>query len=105
MRIQILPLPAVMVGDDLEEPFALVFDQAEEGVNKELLYEFAKQCGSRTHLIVSQTVEIVDRDAELQPAPVVNISDMTIKDPDAAKIGAAFRAAFERLRDKDQWRW
>ena len=31
MRIQILPLPSVMVGDDLEEPFALVFDQAEDG--------------------------------------------------------------------------
>jgi hypothetical protein len=105
MRIQILPLPAVMVGDDLEEPFAIVFDQAEDGVNKELLYEFARQCGSRTHLIVSQTVEIVDRDAESQPAPVtVSISDMTVKDPDVAKIGAAFREAFERLRDKDQWR-
>jgi hypothetical protein len=70
MRIQILPLPSVMVGDDMEEPFALVFDQAEDGIHKELLGEFARQCGAKTFVIVPQTVEIVDRYAEADPVAV-----------------------------------
>ncbi|MEU6709975.1 hypothetical protein ABZ897_00735 [Nonomuraea sp. NPDC046802] len=69
MRIQILPLPSVMVGDDLEEPFALVMDQADEGVHKELLGEFARQCGAKTYVVVPQTVEIVDRYADPAPSP------------------------------------
>ncbi len=64
MRIQILPLPSVVVGDDAQEPFALVIDRAEEGVHKELLGEFARQCGAKTFVIVPQTVEVVDRYAE-----------------------------------------
>jgi hypothetical protein len=67
MRIQILPLPSVMVGDDIEEPFALVVDQAEDGIHKELLGEFARQCGAKTFIDLPQTVEIVDRYAETPP--------------------------------------
>ncbi|GAA3417591.1 hypothetical protein [Streptosporangium vulgare] len=64
MRIQILPLPSVVVGDDVQEPFALVIDQAEDDIHKELLGEFARQCGAKTFVIVPQTVEVVDRYAE-----------------------------------------
>ncbi|GAA0853411.1 hypothetical protein ACFQVD_26580 [Streptosporangium amethystogenes subsp. fukuiense] len=64
MRIQILPLPSVVVGEVVEEPFALVIDRAEDDIPKELLGEFARQCGAKTFVIVPQTVEIVDRYAE-----------------------------------------
>src|SRR5690606_8536630 len=35
MRIQILPLPTVVNGDDVEEPFALVVDQCQSGLYSE----------------------------------------------------------------------
>ncbi|MFN2636868.1 MAG: hypothetical protein ABR585_07580 [Gemmatimonadaceae bacterium] len=65
MRIQILPLPSIVVGDDVQEPFALVFDQADDSINKELLASFAHLCGAKNHIIVPQTVEVVDRYAGL----------------------------------------
>lgn len=67
MRIQILPLPSVMVGDDMEEPFAMVFDQAEDGIDKLLLHEFARLCGAKTLVFYPGTVEIVDRYADVPP--------------------------------------
>ncbi|KAB8186894.1 hypothetical protein FH608_046235 [Nonomuraea phyllanthi] len=82
MRIQILPLPAVMVGDDLEEPFALVVDQCRyddpnlmsphvADVMARRWREFAQECGARSVIITDETVEVVDGYAE---APAVEPS-------------------------------
>jgi hypothetical protein len=69
MRIQILPLPAVVVGDVVDEPFAIVVDQ----FNNERLNiggemagwdAFREACGARALHITEDTVEIVDRYAE-----------------------------------------
>lgn len=77
MRIQILPLPSVMVGDDMEEPFALIVDQwpHPHGSRPTEASErdsadwggFAQDCGARSIIATPETVEIVDRHAE--PAP------------------------------------
>lgn len=71
MRIQILPLPAVVVGDVVDEPFALVVDQCPAEVVSEFfagqVNSFAEECGAKASLITSETVEMVDPHAE--PAP------------------------------------
>jgi hypothetical protein len=94
VRIQILPLPSIVRGDDMEEPFALVFDQIEDDAPKLLLYEFARQCGAKTHVMVPQTVEIVDPYAEtpLPPEPpMVQMEPPQIRGdiPELARIFAA----------------
>ncbi|WP_068925003.1 hypothetical protein [Planobispora rosea] len=64
MRIQVLTLPSVVVGDDVEEPFALVVDQVHDRIRDEVEGEkwrlFRDQCGARALLVTSETVEIVD---------------------------------------------
>lgn len=74
MRIQILPLPSIVVGDDVQEPFALIIDQwpgdlnppssAETELTEEAFNTFAGACGAKAVLFVKDTVEIVDRYAE-----------------------------------------
>ncbi|MGA4989898.1 hypothetical protein [Nonomuraea bangladeshensis] len=65
MRIQIMPLPSVMVGDDAEEPFALIVDQCESGLlapqDSATWQRFANQIGARAAFVVPYSVEIVDR--------------------------------------------
>lgn len=64
MRIQILPLPSVVVGDDVQEPFALIVDQWPEGAYDSSLQGFADMCGAKAVWVRSETVEVVDRYAE-----------------------------------------
>lgn len=71
MRIQILPLPSVMVGDDMEEPFALIVDQHDADLDQQTADEwqrFKTSAGARALLITPDTVEVVDRYAET-PSP------------------------------------
>ena len=74
MRIQILTLPSVVVGDDVREPFAIVVDQAPRfdelaPKDREAWQAFAAACGAVALLTVPGTVEIVDRYAEPAPQP------------------------------------
>ncbi|MEV8637759.1 hypothetical protein AB0395_39545 [Streptosporangium sp. NPDC051023] len=67
MRIQILTLPSVVVGEDVEEPFALIVDQWPEGISTkddETWLRFADSCGAKAILATPQTVEVVDRYAD-----------------------------------------
>lgn len=69
MRIQILPLPSVVVGEMVEEPFALVIDQWDDTPLKAQAYAeqwdaFKTACGARAILATAETVEVVDRFAE-----------------------------------------
>lgn len=68
MRIQILPLPSVVVGDDVEQPFALVIDQWKSPLPPEEVmagwYRFRDECQARAILVTEETVEVVDRYAE-----------------------------------------
>lgn len=113
MRIQILPLPSVMVGDDLAEPFALVVDQCrydDPNLMSPLVAEaaqgrwkrFAEECGARTVLVTDETVEIVDRFADPDPARV-RVEEMHIhtpKDVDAEKIARGW-PRLQRDRSED----
>ncbi|MFC4006613.1 hypothetical protein ACFOY2_05230 [Nonomuraea purpurea] len=78
MRIQILPLPSVMVGDDMEEPFAIVVDQCPKGIVSEWfagqLTDFAKDCGGKAALVTPETVEIVDRYADADATDSVRLA-------------------------------
>lgn len=67
MRIQILPLPSVMVGEDMDEPFALIVDQWPDGAYDSSLQGFADMCGAKAVWVRSETVEVVDRFAETPP--------------------------------------
>lgn len=73
MRIQILPLPSVIVGDNVEEPFALVIDQAGEtaSLDNQAIYAdlttFAINCGARATYMTADTVEIVSPYADVEP--------------------------------------
>lgn len=75
MRIQILPLPSVMVGDDMDEPFALIVDQHDSVVDEQTAEEwqrFKTNTGARALLVTPDTVEVVDRYAETsaqEPTP------------------------------------
>jgi hypothetical protein len=64
MRIQILPLPSVMVGDDMQEPFALIVDQWADGAYDSSLQGFADACGAKAVWVRSETVEVADRYAD-----------------------------------------
>lgn len=96
MRIQILPLPSVVKGDDVEEPFALIVDQwphdlyqrspHERTVDEEAWGSFAVNIGARGIIATQETVEIVDRYAEA-PAP---------------KIETGIRVGFPKVFDTDK---
>ncbi|GIH91960.1 hypothetical protein ACFFMN_33870 [Planobispora siamensis] len=64
MRIQVLNLPSVVVGEDVQEPFALIVDQAgtaaEVDHNLARLTTFATQIGAQGLFVTQETVEIVD---------------------------------------------
>jgi len=68
MRIQILPLPTVVKGDDVEEPFALVVDQCKSGLYSEQDAKewagFKEAVGARGILVTPETVEVADRYAD-----------------------------------------
>ncbi|MEU4574847.1 hypothetical protein [Nonomuraea sp. NPDC023979] len=94
MRIQILPLPTVVKGDDVEEPFALIVDQHDVDMDEQTAEQwdrFKTSAGARALLIVPDTVEVVDRYAE----PAV------AKDDDADRIREQARRAIERYRLAD----
>ena len=77
MRIQIMSLPAVLVDDHLQEPFAIVVDQCPAEAVSEFfagqVNSFAGDCGAKAVLITSETVEVVDPYADDGP-----VSDETI---------------------------
>lgn len=59
-RLQILHLPDVHVGDTVEQPFALVLDQADQHSEfTENFSLFAGACGARAALITQDTIDIV----------------------------------------------
>ncbi|MEV7013307.1 hypothetical protein [Streptosporangium sp. NPDC051022] len=65
MRIQILTLPSVVVGENVEEPFALIVDQCgpvtvPASNDAEIWQRFKQDCGARAILVTDETVEIVD---------------------------------------------
>ncbi len=63
MRIQILPLPSVVVGEVVEEPFALIVDEF-DGLPSEAeaaqWSKFAKDCGARAVAFSGKTVDVVN---------------------------------------------
>jgi len=70
MRIQILPLPSAVVGDDAQEPFALIVDQHNADMDEttaDAWRTFKDNAGARALLITPDTVEVVDRYAETTP--------------------------------------
>jgi hypothetical protein len=70
MRIQIMPLPAELVDDRLQEPFAIVVDQFEYPIDGSVTarwQQFKEQCGARAVLIDPGTVEVVDQYADDDP--------------------------------------
>lgn len=82
MRIQILPLPTVCTGDDVEEPFAIVVDQFEWPIDEsasEKWKRFKDMCGARAVLVDPGTIEIVDRYAEPEPESVTPDSAEALK--------------------------
>lgn len=69
MRIQVLPLPSVVVGDDVREPFGLIVDQCDtNAVDVGEWKRFAEECGACSILITPETVDVVDRYAEAPEA-------------------------------------
>lgn len=106
MRIQILPLPSVVVGDNVEEPFALIVDQHDSDMDQQTADEwqrFKDSAGARALLITPDTVEVVDRYADAQPAPSEAI-DATLYDkpvriewPDGLPLGLSRREVGEML--------
>lgn len=72
MRVQILPLPTLMNGDHLEEPFALIIDRCPADAFDELNEQgkqFKESAGARALLVTSDTVELVDPySAQVPPA-------------------------------------
>ncbi|MEU4410730.1 hypothetical protein AB0F88_40020 [Streptosporangium sp. NPDC023963] len=68
MRIQILPLPSVVVGDDVQEPFALVVDQWRSPLSPDEFmagwHKFRDECGAKAVFVTEDTAEVVDRYAE-----------------------------------------
>ncbi|MDH2424773.1 hypothetical protein [Sphaerisporangium sp. TRM90804] len=80
MRIQILPLPSNVVGELVEEPFALIVDECDElgegGVTA--WSRFKDECGARAIVFTAETVEVVDRYApepKTEPPPVQIMHD------------------------------
>lgn len=75
MRIQILPLPSYMVGDDMEEPFALIVDGCQYD-NLELVpsdvrvaaldrwKRFGEEDGARAVFVTDETIEVVSQYAD-----------------------------------------
>lgn len=101
MRIQILPLPSVVVGDDVEEPFAIVVDQAprfDELAPKdhEAWQAFAAACGARALLTVPYAVEVVDRYAEPSPSP----AEVDMQRRKAMEDRAKYEAALKQLQEE-----
>ena len=69
MRIQILLLPSVVVGDDVREPFGLIVDQCDtNAVDADRWTRFSEECGACSILITPETVDVVDRYAEAPEA-------------------------------------
>jgi hypothetical protein len=103
MRIQILPLPSVIVGDNVEEPFALIVDQWPDGAYDSSLQGFADACGAKAVWVRAETVEVVDRHAETQPTPTATINatlygkPVHIEWPDGLPLGLSRREVGERL--------
>lgn len=95
MRIQILELPALVVGEDVTTPFALIFDQCPKSeptetyqgvaIREDLgavrdVAAFADSVGASGYFCTAETVELVDRFRDLEvehehveerPTPVV----------------------------------
>lgn len=69
MRIQILLLPSVVVGDDVREPFGLIVDQCDtNAIDADRWTRFSEECGACSILITPETVDVVDRYAEAPEA-------------------------------------
>lgn len=88
MRIQILELPTVVVGDDVTTPFALIFDRCPmQALTGEPLgaREFAVSMGAAGYFCTPETVEIVDQfsvadvdEVRAVGAPIVRISHSSL---------------------------
>lgn len=68
MRIQILELPAVVAGDDVTTPFALIFDRCPQLDKVEAGQDLAERIANLTNAVgasgffaTAETVTIVDR--------------------------------------------
>lgn len=69
MRIQILLLPSVVVGDDVREPFGLIVDQCDtNAIDADRWTRFSEECGACSILITPETVDVVDRWTEAPEA-------------------------------------
>lgn len=83
MRIQILPLPTVVKGDDVEEPFALVVDQCKSGLYAERDAQewagFKEAIGARGILVTPETVEVVDPRAVSGASEIDRLADYLLK--------------------------
>ena len=83
MRIQILPLPTVVKGDDVEEPFALVVDQCKSGLYTEQDAQewagFKEAIGARGILVTPETVEVADRYADPATFEIDRLGDYLLK--------------------------
>jgi hypothetical protein len=99
MRIQILPLPSVVKGDDVEEPFAIVVDQFEHPIDESATarwQQFKEQCGARAVLVDPGTVEVVDRYA----APAPSAAEIEEQRRKAMEDRAKYEAALKQHQDE-----
>lgn len=83
MRIQIMPLPHVVLGEAVTQPFALIIDQAPipsvvDAATAEIVRlhldgwdGFRERCGASAHLITAETVEVVGRYAAPAKAELI----------------------------------
>jgi DNA-binding transcriptional regulator YhcF (GntR family) len=99
MRIQVLPLPSVVVGDDVQEPFALIVDQHNSDMDEttaDAWRTFKESAGARALLITPDTVEVVGRYAEAAPQQAEQAPTASRRgdhDPDKALL-------YESIRDE-----
>lgn len=92
MRVQILPLPSVVVGDDVREPFGLIVDQCDtNAIDADRWTRFAEECGACSILITPETVDVVDRYAE---APEAEPAEDGVAPSETPSAGAADTGPF-----------
>lgn len=92
MRIQILLLPSVVVGDDVREPFGLIVDQCDtNAIDADRWTRFSEECGACSILITPETVDVVDRWTE---APEAEPAEDGGASPETPSAGAADTGPF-----------
>lgn len=116
MRVQVLRLPCVVVGDVVEEPFALVVDEAVPPAEmpdwaREMSgitwRQFAEECGARSVIVTPDRVEVVEPDVLGDSADEANVAVWAVEPAGeesppaegnmAERVARAFHQSYEEL--------